>query len=321
MRTLLTEFKDRELSRDGLQVSGRRIPLTILVGVALICATSDASAQTSNDPADNAGKQTASTDVVLERRWKKLTSVEAAEVARKHIHGLVRAAHLYHDKHGAFPPAVVPNRDLPAGKRLSGLVLLLPYLHAESGIEKGEPCFDAKVVRLAKELHWSIDLTKAWDDPVNLKAAKTVVPAFIAPQNGIFRNRQGFAVCHFAMVQGSANGLDGAFPGEVPVKIADIEDGTVSTLAFGQISHDVGPWMAEGLTTARQVYPPTRTSPSTFGSLYHKSGCYFAMCDSTPFFMVFSPNTNPLLDQISTRAGGELINNFEVTRVRNPFER
>jgi hypothetical protein len=189
-------------------------------------------------------KQTATRDEALQKRWKEQTQIEAANVARKHIHGLVRAAHLYHEAHGEFPPAVVPNTKLPAGKRLSGLVLLLPYLHAESGIEKGEPCFDAKVVRLAKELHRSIDLTKAWDDPVNLKAAKTVVPAFIAPQNGIFRNRQGFAVCHFAMVQGS-----------------------------------------------------------------------------TPFFMVFSPKTNPLLDQISTRAGGELINNFEVTRVRNPFER
>jgi hypothetical protein len=227
-----------------LATSSRRTVFAMLACSLLVFFTSSSDGQAADASPSISNKQTATRDEALQKRWKEQTQIEAANVARKHIHGLVRAAHLYHEAHGEFPPAVVPNTKLPAGKRLSGLVLLLPYLHAESGIEKGEPCFDAKVVRLAKELHRSIDLTKAWDDPVNLKAAKTVVPAFIAPQNGIFRNRQGFAVCHFAMVQGS-----------------------------------------------------------------------------TPFFMVFSPKTNPLLDQISTRAGGELINNFEVTRVRNPFER
>jgi hypothetical protein len=316
-----TVFMPRHYLQDTLPVPSRRSPLMILLLSLLACFMPCADGRAADGLPTIDNTQSATGDEALQKCWKELPPIEAANVARKHIHGLVRAAHLYHETHGEFPPAVVPNTKLPAGKRLSGLVLLLPYLHAQSWIEKGDPCFSAEVVELAKTAHKSINLTKAWDDPVNLEAARTVVPAFVAPQNGGLRTRQGFAVCHFAMVQGGSDGPDGVFPGEVAIKIADVTDGTVSTLAFGQVSHDTGPWIAEGLATARQVYPPIGTQPGTFGSLYHKSGCYFAMCDSTPFFLVFSPKTLPLLQQLSTRTGGEVVNNFQVTRLKNPFER
>ena len=260
------------------------------------------------------------TDDDLQQRWNKLTKAEAAEVARRHIHGLVRAAHLYHEAHGSFPPAVVPNRNVPAGKQLSGLVLLLPYLRAASWLEKDKPCFDSDVVKHAENLYKSIDLKKAWDAPVNLKAAKTIVPAFFAPQSGAFRDENGLAVTHFALVQGSSGGRDGAFPGEEPIEISGITDGTVSTLAIGQIAHDLGPWIAEGLSTARQVHPRTEKEPGTFGSLYHNSGAYFAMCDSTPSFFVFDRTSFPALDKLATRAGGEIVVDG-LKRKRNPFEK
>ena len=319
MKSLPSVNVEEQRPLSTLATSSRRTVFAMLACSLLVFFTSSSDGQAADASPSISNKQTATRDEALQKRWKELTQIEAANVARKHIHGLVRATHLYDEVHGKFPPAVVPNTKLPAGKRLSGLVLLLPYLHAESGIEKGEPCFSAEVVEVAKNVHKSIDLTKAWDDPVNLKGARTIVPAFVAPQNGEFRTQQGFAVSHFAMVQGGTNGLDGAFPGEVPIRIADITDRTVSTLAFGQISQDAGPWIAEGLATARQVYPPTGTQPGTFGSLYHKSGCYFAMCDSTPFFLVFSRKTVPLLERLSTRDGGELVDNFQVTRLKNPF--
>lgn len=270
-------------------------------------------------PAVAIGQDKTSKEAELQQRWKKLSKKDAAGIARRHIHGLVRAAHLYHHAHGSFPPAVVSNPKLPGGKQLSGLVLLLPYFHADSWIEKEKPCFDEDVVKLANDLYKSIDLTKAWDDPANLKAAKTIVPAFLAPQSGTFRDKQDYAVTHFALVQGSANGFDGAFPGKVAVKISDITDGTSATLAIGQIAHDLGPWIAEGLSTARQVYPPTVDARGTFGSHYHKSGCYFALCDSSPHFLLFDKNTAKAIQQLSTRAGGEFIRSFE--RVTNPFDR
>jgi Protein of unknown function (DUF1559) len=202
----------------------------------------------------------------LEKRWNSLSKKQAAATARRHLHGLVRAAHRYHAAHGSLPPAVVPNRKLPGGKRLSGLVLLLPYFGAKSWIEKDKPCFTKEEVKFARDLYKSIDLTKAWDDPKNLKAAKTIVPAFLAPQSGMHRDENGYAVSHFAFVQGSEKGLDGAFPGDKGVKFSEIKDGTVQTLAIGQIANDLGPWLAEGLSTARQFFPPTKKHSGSFGS-------------------------------------------------------
>ena len=255
----------------------------------------------------------------LELRWKKLKKAEAANIARQHIHGLVRAVHAYHEKHGRFPPAVMPNSKLPAGKRLSGLVLLLPFLDARVGYDKKPVrCFDPQAVKLAKEVYQSIDLKKTWDDPVNRKAARTIIPAFLAPQSGKFRDEQGFAVTHFAFVQGSENGLDGAFPGDTGLKLSDIEDGTVNTLAMGQVIEDLGPWIAEGLSTARQVHAPTDKDPGTFGSRYYKSGCYFAFCDSFPCFVKFDQQANAALQLLASRADGIPARSF--TSIKNPFE-
>lgn len=255
-------------------------------------------------------------DKELENQWNAQKDVEAAEMARQHIQGLVRAAHAYWAEHGTLPPAVVPNRKLPAGKRLSGLVLLLPYLDAKLSYDKRPVrCFDPKVVKLANDVYKSIDRTKAWDDPVNLKAAKTIIPAFLAPQSGSFRDAQGFAVTHFAFVQGSANGPDGAFPDDRGLKLSDISDGPSNTLAMGQIVHDLGPWIAEGLSTARQMHAPTDTSPGTFGSLYHKSGCYIAFCDASSSFMACDEKE---LQRLATRNGQDFVGDF--ARIKNPFE-
>jgi hypothetical protein len=202
----------------------------------------------------------------LTAKWKSLPPDEIDAVNRRHIHGLMVAAHKYAEVHGTLPPAVVPNAKVAGGKRLSGLVLLLPYLDANVLMYKEPPCFDEATIRMGKQLAASIDLTKAWDDPVNLTAAKTIVPAFLSPDSGRFRDDQGFAVTHFAFVQGSDAGTDGAFPGDKGVRFNEITDGTVNTLGIGQIASDLGPWIAEGLSTARQVYPPTPERPGSFGS-------------------------------------------------------
>jgi hypothetical protein len=253
------------------------------------------------------------------QRWRNLGKKETAEITRRNIHGLMRAAHLYDEDHGSLPPSVIANPELPGGKRLSGLVLLLPYLNAESWINEGKPCFDAETVKLGRELYEMIVQTKAWDDPANLQAAKTLMPAFLAPQSAPFRDRDGIAVSHFAFVQGSLNDFDGAFPGESGVKISDIKDGTVATLGFGQVVNDTGPWIAEGLSTARQVYAKTATSPGAFGSQF-QSGCFFAMCDSSPFFHRTDAAADVVLQQAATRSGGEFLNNMEITRQSLPFE-
>lgn len=251
--------------------------------------------------------------------WQKLSKFEAADVARRNIHGLVRATHSYHQAHGSLPPAVITSPKLPAGKRLSGLVLLLPHLDQKSWIERGTPCFDEETVELGKRLYESIDQSKAWDDAANLEAARTIVPAFLAPQSGEILTEDGFAVSHFAFVSGNSKGTNGAFPGEQAIKIADITDGTVSTLGFGQINHELGPWIAEGLGTARQLFAATKDSPASFGSKYG-IGAMFATVDSMAGYFPINEKTQPNLQQMGTRSGGELVE-FKQLRQENPFQK
>jgi hypothetical protein len=260
-----------------------------------------------------------SKDAAMLAAWKKLSKFEAAELARRNVHGLVRAAHGYHEAHGSLPPAVIANPKLPAGKRLSGLVLLLPHLDQKSWMERGTACFDEKTVQLGKTLYESIDQSKAWDDPAILEAARTLVPAFLAPQSGEILDEDGFAVSHFAFVSGNSEGTNGAFPGERAIKIASITDGTVSTLGFGQVNSELGPWIAEGLGTARQLFAATKNSPASFGSEYGK-GAMFATVDSMAGYFPINEKTQPILQQMGTRSGGELFE-FKQLRQENPFDK
>ena len=102
------------------------------------------------------------------------------------------------------------------------------------------------------------------------------------------------------------------------MKLSEIEDGTSGTLAVGQVVHDLGPWIAEGLSTARQVHPPTDKLPGTFGSLYHKSGCYFTFCDASPRFVVFDDKTKETIQVFARRDDREIAQS--ATFLKNPFE-
>jgi len=70
------------------------------------------------------------------------------------------ALHIYHETHGAFPPACTVDAN---GKPLhSWRTVILPFL--------GQ-----------KDLYESIDLTKPWNDPANAEAFATQVHAFSCP--------------------------------------------------------------------------------------------------------------------------------------------
>ncbi len=252
----------------------------------------------------------------LREQWKDLDDQQAGEITRRHVHGLMRAAHKYYEQHGSLPPAVVPNPELPPQKRLSGLVLLLPhfdvtYYIKPAEVETWDGAFSDEVTKLAKEAYESIDQTKAWDDPVNLKAARTVIPGFLAPQNGPFRDQRGFAVSHFALVRGAAGKDNGAFPEEGGVTFETgprmIEDGTVVTFGLGQIHSELGPWIAAGPSTSRYVYHPSDEAKApTFGSRY-EGACYFARCDSSTFFLDMNKTPVKLLHNYADRADGAIL--------------
>lgn len=265
-------------------------------------------------------------EAALKAAWQELNDDDAAVVTLRHLRGLVRAAHKYHDVHGSLPPAIVPNPDLPPEKRLSGFVLLLPHLNAaDFPLENkvGKRFFDDALAEKALELYESIDLKKAWDDPANDQAARTILPAFLLPAGKPFRDVNGYAVSHIAFVRGAKGEDDGAFNETEGITYLNAEkiiaDGTVNTLAFGQISDQLGPWIAAGTSTARYAYHPSDqfTAP-TFGS--GRLGCYFVNCDSSAYFLDVDKTDAETFHALATRAGGELVDMNRLARFQTRGE-
>ncbi len=284
---------------------------TLWTGLAFVAALGTSPVCGGEEPATVvAVQQPEPKETELGRAWKTLSDAESDRITRRHLQGLVLAMHVYHAAHGSFPPAVVPNPRLPTGKRLSGLVLLLPHLGPQGSGENRLAFFDEETARIAAETFKSIDLTKAWDDPVNLKVAKTVIPAFLNPRSGGFRDDLGFAVSHVALVRGSENGPDGAFPGTEGVSLSDITDGSVNTLAIGQVSTYLGPWIAEGLSTARQVNPPVKETPGSFGGHDRWRGL-FATCDGRAHCIRFDKIEPKVLQALATRAARDLVSEID----------
>ncbi|MHC4401117.1 MAG: RNA polymerase sigma factor [Planctomycetota bacterium] len=224
-----------------------------------------------------------------QEKWKSLTEEEAGQMTTRHLAALMMAAHEYAREHNnMLPPPTLPNPGLPPEKRLSGFVLLLPYLGRRPSNMKDERWdwfrLDDESVKIAREVYEGIDLTKAWDDPANLNAAKTILPTFLAPGGGPSRDKDGYATSHFAFVRGAEGVDNGAFPLEGRLSRADLKDGTVGKLALGQIHSHLGPWIAAGPATSRHVYHPSdRSDAPSFGSPY-EGGCYLADLSASAYF-------------------------------------
>jgi hypothetical protein len=263
----------------------------------------------------------------LQAEWQDLDEEQAGELTLRNMRGLVRAMHKYDDKHGSLPPAVVPNPDLPPEKRLSGFVLLLPFLDANDFArdgKEGQRFFNDDLSAMAKSVGETIDLTKAWDDPVNLKAARTLIPALLVPGGGPFRDRKGYAVSHFAFVRGANGKDDGAFNETVGVTFLNgntpIDDGSVNTFALGQINEELGPWTAAGTATSRHAFHPSdAVTAATFGSR-HDGGCYFVNCDSYAYFLDIGKTDANHYYALATRAGYEPIDSSALRRFKNVKE-
>lgn len=209
------------------------------------------------------------TDASPVPQWKQLNAAQRDLLTKSNLNAIVKAVHAYVDANqGMLPPAAVPNPNLAPEKRLSGFVLLLPYLGA-------------------KQVYDQIDLTKAWDDPANAKAAKTIVATFLSPDEDKFFDANGFAVSHFAFVRGSRGRDNGMFPlvDNAQLAIPDINDGTSATLAVGQIHSAFGPWIAAGPATSRFFNPPgVKAQTPGFGGK-HVGAAYFANGDSFTYFL------------------------------------
>lgn len=110
------------------------------------------------------------------------------------------ALHNYHDAYGSFPPPYTVDE---SGQKLhSWRTLLLPFVDQNP-------------------LYVQIDLTRPWDDPVNLKLCSTPVPVYLCPSAVI----DDADTTYLAMV-----GPDFAFDRENSRRFDDFTDGASDVL-------------------------------------------------------------------------------------------
>jgi prepilin-type N-terminal cleavage/methylation domain-containing protein/prepilin-type processing-associated H-X9-DG protein len=149
------------------------------------------------------------------------------------------ALHHYHDAFGTFPPGIVSGRDEDVqNSSTSGFRLLLPFLEQDN---------------LANLWHPDVP----WYDPANFQAVSTPVKLFYCPSNrstgnldlqflvsGAGRPLPNPAACDYLMCKGANAAVCGVtqvpmsargiFDVNTKTRIADVRDGTSSTIAIGE---------------------------------------------------------------------------------------
>ncbi len=174
----------------------------------------------------------------------------------------------------------------------------------------------------AKNVFAKIDLKKAWDDPANAEAARSVVTEFLSPAGASIRNDRGDANSHFAFVRGSRGRDNGMFPltGNTRLAIPDIMDGTIHTLALGQIHSSPGPWIAAGPSTARFIDHPSASQKTPgFGS-QHPGAAFFANGDGFTYFWDMASSRPQALHNVAGRADQKRVDSGALSRYPSSLE-
>ena len=141
-----------------------------------------------------------------------------------HVKQIALALHSYEAEYGSLPPAYTVDSE---GRPLhSWRTLILPYLEEQT-------------------LYDSIDLSKPWNDPVNLKASKTELSVFRCPTSTASSNSTNYLV---------VNDSGGCFYKSNARKLADIRDGSPNTLMVLEVPDEFAvPWMAPRDADAQMV--------------------------------------------------------------------
>ncbi len=239
-------------------------------------------------------------------------------VTRKRLKAIVFAIHSYADAHdNQLPPPFIANPEIKPSDRLSGLVLLLPYFGIKpSYLDQAiweKVRIDPDEAKSLDELFATIDLTVGWNDKANAQAASTTVELFQMPGILPRMTSGGLPVSHVAFVQGYGAQLNGVFPGDETIElynplktIPQISDGTHNTLAIGQVSQELGPWIAAGNSTARFIRHPNDIGNSpNFGGV-DSDAAFFVFCDGSVKFIDLFGSRPTGLKALATRSGNDV---------------
>ncbi|MEZ6136591.1 MAG: DUF1559 domain-containing protein [Pirellulaceae bacterium] len=206
-----------------------------------------------------------------------LPAVQSArEAARRmqcsnNMKQIALAMHNYEAVYKTFPPAYTVDAD---GNRLhSWRTLLLPYLEQNA---------------LAQQ----IDMSKPWDDPVNIGFSETVIECYACPSTSLSPGQTTYVV----VVDPS-----GIFTGSGATQIREISDGTSNTLLVVETdeSHAVS-WMSPDDIDLQTFIDASANRHA------HIGGANAAMADGSVQF--FSDNADTTTrGAIVTKNGGEVL--------------
>jgi prepilin-type processing-associated H-X9-DG protein len=163
------------------------------------------------------------------------------------------ALNKYADTHGSFPAAVAGPRDLPPDRQLSWMSEVVPLLG------EGRP-IGQRYQALAK----GIDRTKPWDDEANAAVVNTPVRIFLCPASPDFDPNLPPGLTNYVGLAGIGPGAAmlkredaraGMFGYDRGVKRGEMEGGTSNTIMVLETGRDLGPWLAGGFPTVRELAP------------------------------------------------------------------
>jgi hypothetical protein len=254
----------------------------------------------------------------------KVRAAAARTQCQNNLKQIGLALHNSYDTYGTFPPATIPNENLPCGQRLSWLVAAMPFIeqnHIFNNLdrEKGwedEPNLIPKVPN-----------TDPYDDHI-IGPPKPVgeLKVFRCPADPIVSPVDAAGLTNYVGVSGmgpDAAELSLGYPGvgffgcERKIKAEDIKDGLANTIAVMETNSKIGPWAAGGFPTTRGLDPSRGHylgAGGQFGSGHRSCKGWFSPTKTVLTNVVFADGSvHGLTDSVSlevlealiTIAGGE----------------
>lgn len=205
------------------------------------------------------------------------------------------ALNSYHAAHNEFPIGAIewrPGSDMNQ-RQLAWSAFLLPQLEQNNVYER-------------------LDLSFAFDHPVNASAAATILPVFICPSslrgpervNG--RGPSDYGGIFGERISSPNWPPKGCMLLDVAVKFRDIRDGTSNTLVVAEDSRSPDAQWISGRNIFDQAFAINK-APAFENDIRseHPSGANAVCCDGSVHFLDESMSLN-VLAAICTRAGGEV---------------